>query len=253
MSPLDVAVPAVEQREADEDVLGVGDVVAVPRFHLAEEPREIRPPVRHRAADRVDDGAERQHLAAVDQPLQEHVEDIAIRVRDARLEDLHRAHPGPRGRKPRLLPGPLHRVGVLEPPPVAPVQRPDRATHAGHAHALVELLDQPGDVVFGLEHGVGVEDHQDVRVELARLALECDRLADRLVMADDGEGQAVSAERGVRGVARRRADRPATAWRWSRECGTGGDRGGSRTRFRRRSTCRSACVRPSAAWPARLR
>ncbi len=63
-------------------------------------------------------------------------------------------------------------------------ERQDRAARAADAGRLIQLLHRARDVVGRLEDRVGVEDELDVGVELARLALDRRRLADRLAPAD---------------------------------------------------------------------
>jgi hypothetical protein len=75
------------------------------------------------------------------------------------------------------------RVPVLRP------HRQDVAAGAGDADALVELLHAALDVVRRFQERVAVEDELDVAIELARLALDRRRLADRGRALDDDEVQ----------------------------------------------------------------
>ena len=74
-------------------------------------------------------------------------------------------------------PDPRHVFGVTT---VFLSLRQNRPKGTRDAHRLVEFLNRSLDVVGGLEHGIGVQNEFNVRVELPRLTLECWRLADRL-------------------------------------------------------------------------
>jgi len=60
---LNVAIPFVEHRETDEDILGIREVISEDRLYVIEQLREARAAIGYGATGRVRDGPEGDHLS----------------------------------------------------------------------------------------------------------------------------------------------------------------------------------------------
>ena len=158
---------------------------------MIEQRSDVLATVGDGATHRVGDRAEEHHLAAVDEPLQEDIEDLAVKVGDAAQQHRHRRFVAQRLRQ-RDIRGKALNGGVRgNRVAIAAAHRQHRAAGRRDSHALIQLLNRALDVIGRLEHGVAVENELDIRVELARLSLDGGRLANRLLPLNRQELEAV--------------------------------------------------------------